>query len=130
MNLHYTGNTDRDPDGTKQIVLDVLYRQNRFMTRRQIQGFVFGDNYGASQTGVALKALIEDGYVSKQGRSPSRYGITISGRTRARASAQRDSEWVGFDDCPYLAHGDGAGCGWPDICRLRGSCPDVDKVPA
>lgn len=78
--IKYWGSIDRDPERTRRDVLHVLANASGSMRRRAIQGEVFGDLYGASQTIQALRWLEDHQFAARFGRDSRRWVITDAGR--------------------------------------------------
>jgi repressor of nif and glnA expression len=90
--IHYIGTLDRDPEVIRQrrlLILEVLAESERAMTRRQIQGRVIGDAYGADAISRHLLDMLDLKWVAKADypRGPVGWWITDLGRTQINARA-------------------------------------------
>lgn len=90
---------DPNPEKTRIDVLRVLNDLTRrglgagaSMYRREIQGEIFGDKFGASWTIEALRWLHERGYVEHPPSSRQRYWVTAAGRAAVRLIDAMDAE--------------------------------------
>jgi hypothetical protein len=94
--LAFRAVVDPSPDSTRRQLMEVMHREMSFLTRREWQVVLYGDDRrGASHTGAALRSLVEDEFVTKQGAGMrARYGISIAGLLWL-SRAQRDEPMVG-----------------------------------